>query len=79
MTKGKIVYYTVYLAKNDKIVAFGTPAECAEMLGMTKNTFLSTMSHTKRGRLTKYEVYKELVDEAEYRGFKRAAHSPQNT
>ena len=72
MEKGKIVYYTVYLAENDEIVAYGTPDECAKMLGMSKNTFFSIVCHTKGGRLNKYEFCRELVDREEYRDLQSA-------
>ena len=72
MKSGKVVYYTVYLAANDRIVAFGTPAECAKQLGMSKHTFYSTISHTKHGRIKKYEFCREYVDREEYREYQRA-------
>lgn len=45
----KYVYYTVYLAKNDRVIAFGLAGDCAKMLGMNKATFFSTLSNAKKG------------------------------
>ena len=62
----KYVYYTVYLAKNDRVIAFGLAEDCAKMLGMNKATFFSTVSHAKKGDNCKYEFEKEIIDEDEY-------------
>ena len=62
----KYVYYTVYLAKNDRVIAFGLAEDCAKMLGMNKATFFSTVSHAKKGGNCKYEFEKEFIDEDEY-------------
>ncbi len=62
----KYVYYTVYLAKNDKVIAFGLAEDCAKMLGMNKATFFSTVSHAKKGANCKYEFEKEIMDRDEY-------------
>ena len=67
-----VVYYTVYLSESEKIVAFGTAAECAKTLGMNKDTFYSTVCHTRAGDTSKYEFEKENVDRAEYEEFKNA-------
>jgi|GEM_PF-3104893 len=62
----KYVYYTVYLAKNERVIAFGLAEDCAKMLGMNKATFFSTVSHAKRGDNGKYEVEKEIIEGDEY-------------
>lgn len=62
----KYVYYTVYLAKNDRVIAFGLAGDCAKMLGMNKATFFSTLSNAKKGDNEKYEFQKEIIDEDEY-------------
>ena len=62
----KYVYYTVYLAKNDRVIAFGLAEDCAKMLGMNKATFFSTVSHAKKGDNGKYEIEKEIIDGDEY-------------
>lgn len=49
--------YTLYLAKDDSIVASGTAKECAEQMGVTESTFKSTVSRAKSGERKKYEVY----------------------
>ena len=53
------MYYTVYLAEDDRIVAFGTSKDCASMLGMTVSSFHSTVSHVKKGINKRYEIYEE--------------------
>lgn len=40
-------YYTVYLNKNDSIVAAGTAKECAEQMKMSENTFRSSVCHVR--------------------------------
>lgn len=62
----KYVYYTVYLAKNDRVIAFGLAEDCAKMLGMNKATFFSTVSRAKKGDNGKYEFQKETIDGDEY-------------
>lgn len=53
------LYYTVYLRKNDEIVAFGTSEQCAKTLNMKVSTFHATLSHVKNGINKKYEFYSE--------------------
>jgi len=59
MTKKDVLYYTVYLKKNDEIVAFGTAEECAKMLNITLDSFYSAVTRTKKGERKKYEFYAE--------------------
>ena len=70
----KYVYYTVYLAQNERVIAFGLAEDCAKMLGMNKATFFSTVSHAKKGDNGKYEVEKEIIDEDEYASSIEAEH-----
>lgn len=49
--------YTVYLTKNDEIVASGTAEECAKQMGMSKSVFRTTVSRAKTAKRKKYEVY----------------------
>lgn len=55
-------YYTVYLAKNDQIVAFGDKETCADMLGMSQKSFYSMISDVRAGRNKKYEICSEPLD-----------------
>ena len=62
MTKERKVqtkYYTVYKNKTDEIVAFGSAAECAEKLGITRDSFHSFVSNTRSGPTKTYTVLVE--------------------
>ena len=50
------VYYTVYLAKTDEVVAYGTSAECAKQMGKTINGFHSLVSKNRSGKHHKYII-----------------------
>lgn len=53
-------YYTVYLAKNDQIVACGTSHDCQRQLGLASvDSFYSMVSRVQKGTNKKYEIYKE--------------------
>lgn len=58
-------YYTIYLAKNDEIVAFGDRKACAAMLGVSEKSLYSIVSGARNGRNKKYEVYSEPLDPVE--------------
>ena len=65
--KASAKYYTVYKNKTDEIVAFGSAAECAEKLGITRDSFHSFVSNTRSGRTKTYTVLVEdYKPEAEY-------------
>ena len=59
------MYYTVYLKKDESVVAWGTAKECASMLGWSDATFRSTMCKTNRGERNKYEFVKEKMERVE--------------
>ena len=65
MQKFGAKYYTVYLAKDDSIVAFGTARNCARMLGLTPSRFHQLLSQIRSGKSKKYEFYSEPIDEEE--------------
>lgn len=53
-------YYTVYSKKTDAILATGTAAECAQMLGWKNTgTLRRTMTREKHTGRTGYEFYSE--------------------
>ena len=53
-------YYSIYSKKTDRILAFGTAAECAQMLGWKNSgTLRRTMSREKHTGKTRYEFYSE--------------------
>jgi len=58
-------YYTVYLKKNDEIVAQGTGHDCATTMGKSLNGFHSLVSKTKKGIQHKYEVLIEELNQDE--------------
>jgi hypothetical protein len=60
------LYYTVYLAEDESVVAVGTASECARMMGRTTNTFYSTVHNTLSGSVNKYEFHREEISGAEY-------------
>lgn len=59
-----MMYYTVYLNKNDKIVAFGDASQCAEQLKISQGVagFRTILCRTKKGQLTKYTIVSEKVE-----------------
>lgn len=52
-------HYTVYLRKNDEVVAVGTSNECAKQLRLTIDSFYSLVSRYRRGIIDKYEFIVE--------------------
>lgn len=55
--------YTIYLAKDDSIVASGTAKECANQMGVSHDVFRSIVSRAKNKKRKKYEVYISTGDE----------------
>ena len=62
MRKNKVPYYTVYLNKSDKVVAFGRSEECAAMLGLTMQGFYSILYHCRNCENPMYAV---VIDKEE--------------
>ena len=62
------LYYTVWLHATETVVAFGPVEQCARMLGMTTDTFYSTISRINSGYNKKYEYYAEPLYLEEYAG-----------
>lgn len=56
MTK---IYYTVYLNKDDSVVAYGTAEECAKQMKKSLNGFLSMVSKNTLGKQKKYTIVKD--------------------
>ena len=56
-----MIWNTVYLTDTDEIVASGTAQECIKALGMTRNSFYSTVSQSTPGQRTKYTFFKEHI------------------
>lgn len=54
--------YTIYLAKNDTIVATGTAEECANQMCIALSSFYSLVSRAKNQTRKKYEVF---IDDGE--------------
>lgn len=54
-------YYTVYLNKDDSVIAHGTGQECTRQMGLERiNQFYSIVSKSRSKRVKKYTV---LVDD----------------
>lgn len=52
--------YTVYLAKNDTIIATGTAQECSEQMGCKNiDSFYSIVSKCRLGKHHKYDIVVE--------------------
>lgn len=58
-------HYTIYRAKDDSIVCFGSARECAKALDMSMSTFRSMVSRTIHGHSHKYEILIEPASEDE--------------
>lgn len=60
------MYYTVYDARTDEVLAFGNAAQCAAMLGCANaRIFHSIVSKVWHGRVKKYAVVAEDLDKEE--------------
>ena len=57
--------YTIYLRKNDHIVASGTAEECAKQMGTSIGSFYAIASRAKSGKTKKYEIYSSYDDDVE--------------
>ena len=57
-------YYTVYLNKNEKVVAFGDAKQCAEQMHLTNGaaSFYAVTSRCKAGKIKKYTIICEKVE-----------------
>ena len=62
-------HYSVYESGTDKpIMIYGTPEECAQALGITRESFYSKISKARNGKRMpkKYEIFEdEEVDSDE--------------
>lgn len=57
---GREQYYTVWLSKNDELVASGTSGECTQQLGfVNRNTFFCTVKNVRAGKNKKYVIVQE--------------------
>lgn len=60
------MYYTVYDARTDDVLAFGNAAQCAIMLGCANaRIFHSIVSKAWHGKIKKYAVVAEDLDKEE--------------
>ena len=49
-------FYIVRLRADDSIVAVGRAEECAKILGVSYNSFLSYVTNCRKGIMKKYEI-----------------------
>jgi len=56
------MYYTVYDARTDEVLAFGNIVQCADRLGTSAQTMRSIISKVRRGKLKRYSVVVEDLD-----------------
>ncbi len=59
-------YFTVYDAQTDRVLAFGSGRDCAQMLGVRLDTFRKMLWRSQLGKYHKYEFVKERVGREEY-------------
>lgn len=57
--KGPNIWYTIYAAHSDEVLAYGDPATCARMLGISTADVHSLVSNTRNGRLRCYAIVRE--------------------
>ena len=50
------MFYIVYLAKDDSIVATGNAEECARQMGRSVNSFHCLVSRVRTGKNKKFEI-----------------------
>lgn len=59
--RGKNVWYTIWDAATDEVLAFGDGPTCARMLGKSLGSFYSTVSRVLGGEYSHLVVLKEIV------------------
>lgn len=64
-TKESRKKYTIYLRKNDNIVASGTAEDCAKQMGTSIGSFYAIASRVKSGKTKKYEIYSYYDNDVE--------------
>lgn len=58
------VFYTVYLRKDDSIIAAGTAKQCAEQMRLKNvDTFYSLVSKCRTGKQKRYDIITESQSE----------------
>ena len=57
-------FYIVRLRADDSIMAVGSAEECAKILGVSYNSFLSYVTNCRKGIMKKYEIDVEPEDAA---------------
>lgn len=55
-------FFVIYLNATDEVVASGTRKECRDIMGMSENTFNSTMCRCKKKKNKKY-TFVEIEEE----------------
>lgn len=59
----KKVWYTIWDAHTDDLLAFGDGAMCARTLGITLNSFYTTVSRCCSGEYKCWSILKEHIQE----------------
>ena len=59
------MFYIVYLAKDDSIVATGNAEECARQMGRSVNSFHCLVSRVRSGKNKKFEISSSKEGEIE--------------
>lgn len=62
---GLTVFYIVYLAADDSIVATGNAEECARQMGRSVNSFHCLVSRVRSGKNKKFEISSSKEGEIE--------------
>ena len=57
--------YSVYKAKTDELLAFGTAKECAKQLGINLASFYSAVSRAPTLENGRYEIFVDEIDDEE--------------
>ena len=60
--RGKNVWYTIWDAATDEVLAFGDGPTCARMLGKSLESFYSTVSRVVSGEYNHLVVLKEKIE-----------------
>lgn len=63
------IWYTIYAADDDKLLAYGDVKTCGRMLGKTTQKVHELISDTKSGRIKSYTVVREDLDQNTYEVF----------
>lgn len=71
------IWYTIYAAHSDELLAYGSPVTCARMMGIPVGDIYSLVSRTRSGRTKCYTIVWEDLDAHTCKIFGEGNHGKQ--